>query len=105
MKPRLTKPSAEEDQAIDAGMAQDPDTFEIDANDFKALRPAQQAHPQLVEAYRKRQGERGPQKAPIKARVTIRLDAEVAAFFKEAGEGWQTRLNQVLKDYVRDQQR
>lgn len=44
---------------------------------------------------------RGPQKAPVKARVTMRLDQEVIDFYKASGAGWQTRLNDDLIDVVR----
>jgi uncharacterized protein (DUF4415 family) len=36
-----------------------------------------------------------------KASIAIRLDPEVLEFFKGTGLGWQTRINQVLLDYVR----
>lgn len=36
-----------------------------------------------------------------KVATTIRLDADVLAIFKAGGKGWQTRINQVLRDYVR----
>ncbi|TDR71638.1 BrnA antitoxin family protein [Paludibacterium purpuratum] len=77
-------PSIEEDAAIDAGIAADPDTFEASAADFKAMKPM-----------------RGRPKAQSTKRpVTIRLDAEVVDAFQLGGEGWQTRINEVLKDYV-----
>ncbi len=43
---------------------------------------------------------RGPQKAPKKEQVTIRLSPEVVEHFKSGGKGWQTRINQVLQEYV-----
>lgn len=36
--------------------------------------------------------------------VTIRLDAEVVDYFRAAGPGYQSRINAVLKNYVRVQQ-
>lgn len=53
----------------------------------------------------RRQGERGPQKAPVKERVTLRLSAEVVDYFKAGGSGWQTRLDQALREYVQEHQR
>ncbi|WP_341521109.1 BrnA antitoxin family protein [Pseudomonas sp. G.S.17] len=53
----------------------------------------------------RRQGERGPQKAPITERVTLRLSPDVVDYFKAGGSGWQTRANQALKDYIHEHQR
>ena len=35
-----------------------------------------------------------------KIAISIRLSAEVLNFFKEDGRGWQTRIGNVLQDYV-----
>ncbi|MFN8442699.1 MAG: BrnA antitoxin family protein [Caldilineaceae bacterium] len=42
---------------------------------------------------------------PVKQQITLRLDADVIAWFKEQsenenGRGYQTRINQVLREYV-----
>lgn len=37
-----------------------------------------------------------------KERVTLRLDEEVLDYFREAGRGYQTRINAVLRAYVRE---
>src|SRR5437879_6374616 len=37
---------------------------------------------------------------PIKKAVTIRLDADVLHWFQSQGEGYQTRVNQALREYV-----
>lgn len=42
---------------------------------------------------------------PIKQAVTMRLDADVLAWFKEQGPGYQTRINQLLRQYMQAQQR
>jgi uncharacterized protein (DUF4415 family) len=41
---------------------------------------------------------RGPQKAPTKVLTTIRLDADVLAFFRAQGRGYQTRINEALRN-------
>lgn len=43
---------------------------------------------------------------PVKKPVTLRLDADVVAWFKEhaAGRGYQTEINRVLRRYVADAQ-
>lgn len=40
---------------------------------------------------------RGPQKAPTKVLTSLRLDADVLAYFKALGPRYQTRINQVLR--------
>jgi len=53
--------------------------------------------PKVFEQYRR---PRGPQKAPTKVSTTIRLDADVIEHFKKGGDGWQPRINGVLKRHV-----
>ena len=43
---------------------------------------------------------RGPQRAPTKVLTTVRLDADVIAFFKAQGRGYQTRINEELRKVV-----
>lgn len=40
---------------------------------------------------------RGPQRSPTKVLTTIRLDADVIAFFRAQGTGYQSRINDALK--------
>src|SRR3970040_2441011 len=40
---------------------------------------------------------RGPQKTPTKVLTTIRLDADVIAFFRAQGAGYQSRINDALR--------
>ena len=47
----------------------------------------------------KRAGGRPRLNKPKKS-TTIRLNAEVLDFFKAHGKGWQTKINDVLQDYV-----
>ncbi len=44
---------------------------------------------------------RGPQKAPPKVSTTIRLSPDVVQAFRAAGDGWQTRIDAALKDWLR----
>jgi len=41
---------------------------------------------------------------PVKQAVTIRLDADVLEWFKGQGAGYQTRINQLLRQYMQAQQ-
>ena len=45
---------------------------------------------------------------PIKQQLTLRLDADVLAWFKShttADEGYQTRINRTLREYVEGQEK
>ena len=53
---------------------------------------------------KKRQGQRGPQQKPTKQAVTVRYNAEVIAYFKATGDGWQTRMNDALREWVAEHQ-
>ena len=98
-------PTAEEDARINAGIAADLDNPELDDAWFARARPAREVlPPQVYEelvALRRNRGERGPQKAPTKVATTIRLSPEVSAAFRATGAGWQTRIDDALKDWLR----
>lgn len=72
------------------------DLSEVDPSLFKP------AHEVLPESLRRKLGVRGPQKEPIKERITIRLSPEVVAAFKATGAGWQTRIDEALKTYLKE---
>lgn len=52
-----------------------------------------------VAAYRKQRGR--PAGSGIKEQVAIRFDRDVVTAFRMAGPGWQTRMNDALKDWLR----
>lgn len=39
----------------------------------------------------------------LKQIVTIRLDVDMLNWFKSAGPGYQTRINQILRDHMDEQ--
>ena len=43
---------------------------------------------------------RGPQKAPTKTLVSLRLSGDVIEKFKAGGPGWQTRIDAALRKAV-----
>jgi uncharacterized protein (DUF4415 family) len=61
--------------------------------------------PEIVEAFEKARGQRGVQKAPVKERVGLRLDRAVVDHFRATGHGWQSRINAVLAEHVRNHSR
>ena len=48
---------------------------------------------------------RGPQKAPRKVPVSIRLSPIVVTHFKDQGPGWQARIDAVLTKIVKKEKR
>lgn len=73
------------------------DSPELTAEDFAKMRPATEVlPPELKRAI----GERGPGKKPAKVAVSLRLDRDVVARFKKTGDGWQSRINAVLKEHA-----
>jgi uncharacterized protein (DUF4415 family) len=86
LKTGTVLPTEAEDARIREGIAADPDTYEV-------TNPAEWAEMQPVQ--------RGRPKAEVtKERISVRLSPEVTAYFKATGKGWQTRMDQVLRDYV-----
>ncbi|WP_336622280.1 BrnA antitoxin family protein [Rhizobium sp. S152] len=52
--------------------------------------------PELGAVLEKARGKRGPQKAPVKERIGLRLDKDVVDYFRSMGPGWQGRINDAL---------
>jgi hypothetical protein len=51
-------------------------------------------------AEKRKPGQRGPQVAPTKQLVSVRYSPEVLAYFKASGAGWQSRMDDALKQWV-----
>ena len=51
-------------------------------------------------AERRKRGQRGPQQTPTKQLVSVRYSPEVLEYFKATGTGWQTRMNDALREWV-----
>lgn len=90
------------DEDLAQGIVADPDAApDLGAEDFARLRPASEVVPEIVEAYRR---SRGPQKARTKVPVSIRLNPDVVDYFRTQGQGWQSRINEILEEYVTSRQ-
>ena len=76
-------PTVAEDANIRAGIAQDTDTFELNDAEMKRLHPVGR-----------------PRAEVTKERITVRFSPEVTAYFRSLGTGWQTRMDEALRDYV-----
>jgi uncharacterized protein (DUF4415 family) len=76
-----------------APIAHDPTTDPYDPNDEAAVN----AFFDKTAPMRRR----GPQKAPTKRVVTMRLSPDVVDTFRATGDGWQTRIDNALKDWLK----
>lgn len=70
---------------------------ELQTEDLKKFRPATEV---LPDSLQRKLGVRGPQRAPTKERITIRLSQDVVQRFRATGEGWQTRVDAALRDWL-----
>ncbi len=44
---------------------------------------------------------RGPQRAPRKVPVSIRLSPDVVEAFRSTGAGWQARVDAILREHIK----
>jgi len=79
----------------------EPEDGPYDPNDAEAAR-AWLAQADLIRGGKVvRRGRRGPQKAPTKKLVSLRLSPEVIDHFKATGPGWQTRIDSTLMESIK----
>ncbi len=78
----------------------DVDSPELTAADFRKMKPAAEFLPPAVfkTLAARQRGERGPQKAPTKVPTKLRIDPDVLEAYKATGRGWQTRMNEALRE-------
>ena len=76
---------------------------ELKRADIRNMRSASEILPaDLLAILPKRKvGQRGPQKKPAKVSVTLRYSPEVVNYFKSTGTGWQIRINEALKEWIK----
>ncbi|BBP01928.1 BrnA antitoxin family protein [Sulfuriferula nivalis] len=72
---------------------------ELTAEDMAKFKPAAEVLPLSL---RNKLGVRGSQKAPTKERITIRLSRDVVEQFRESGDGWQTRVDSALREWLKN---
>jgi uncharacterized protein (DUF4415 family) len=80
-------PTAEEDKAITAAARSDPDAQPLTPKQLKSMVP--------LRTLRGR-----PKSDNKKLLVSVRYSPEVVAYFKSTGEGWQSRMDEALREYV-----
>lgn len=81
---------------VQAMIASDPDAPEATDEQLAQARPFSEAFPALAEKMGKNLGGRPKAEHP-KVAVSLRLDPEVLSRFKAKGPGWQTRINEALR--------
>jgi uncharacterized protein (DUF4415 family) len=74
------------------------DNPELTRADFEKARPFSEVFPDLSASIRRG---RGPNKAPTKKLVSLRLSREVIEHFKSTGVGWQSRIDETLRKAVK----
>ena len=82
----LILPTLAENAAITAAAMSDPDAMPFTDAEWAQVKP-------LVRRGR-------PLGSGTKTQITLRLDVDVVDKFKASGDGWQTRINDVLKSWV-----
>ncbi|MBF0398512.1 MAG: BrnA antitoxin family protein [Desulfobacterales bacterium] len=75
---------------------------ELTREDIKEFRSAGEVLPESLFAIlpNRKVGQRGTQKAAIKKSVTVRYSLEVLNYFRSTGRGWQTRMDEALKEWI-----
>jgi uncharacterized protein (DUF4415 family) len=86
-RPVVVMPTAKEDKALTAAAKSDPDAQPLTPKQLKAMIP--------MRALRGR-----PKSKRKKLLVSVRYSPDVVAYFKSTGEGWQSRMDSVLRQYV-----
>jgi uncharacterized protein (DUF4415 family) len=88
----IAMPTVEEDKAITAAAKADPDAQPLTPKQLQAMVP--------MKVMRGR-----PKSENKKQLLSVRYSPEVVTFFKSTGEGWQSRMDWVLQQYVARQSR
>lgn len=86
-RPAIAMPTVEEDKAITVAAKADPDAQPLTPSQLKSMVP--------LRALRGR-----PKSENKKLLVSVRYSREVVTYFKSTGEGWQSRMDSVLREYV-----
>lgn len=83
----IKMPTSREDKAITAAAKRDPDAQPLTSKQLKAMIP--------LRLMRGR-----PKSESPKQLVSVRYSPEVLAYFRSTGEGWQSRMDGVLRQYL-----
>jgi len=86
----------EEDKAITEAALTDPDARPVHEERLARMSPASAAD--AADIKRRLRGR--PRVQSPKHLVSLRLDPDVVARFRATGPGWQSRINQVLREHL-----
>ena len=90
-----------EETAINAGIARDPDTWELTEEDFARMRPASEVIPEIVEARKQGRIKLPDDYEPIlrkEERIGVWIEADLVEHYKaKYPEDWRNRLNDALR--------
>ena len=84
----VAMPTANEDKAITAAARNDPNAMPLTPKQLKSMVP--------LRTLRGR-----PKSGNRKLLVSVRYSPEVVSYFKSTGEGWQSRMDEALREYVK----
>jgi uncharacterized protein (DUF4415 family) len=86
LKPGTIIPTPQEDARIQTGIDADPDAYSLSDEEWEKVKPIARI---------------GRPKAEVtKERITIRLSRDVVTQFRATGEGWQTRMDSALRQFI-----
>ncbi len=85
MSKKLIRPTDIEEAQINEAALADPDNLPLTDNELQQFRRAPGR----------------PQGSGTKEQVTLRIDAEILEQFRATGNGWQTRINDALRDWMK----
>lgn len=81
-------PTPQEDAEITAAVRLDADAAPLTEAQWQAAKPLARVG-------------RPPSARPLKVPTTIRFDADVLAALKASGKGWQTRVNEAMREWIK----
>jgi uncharacterized protein (DUF4415 family) len=91
-------PDEIEESAIERGIDADSDAREWTDADFATAKTANALPPAVLEALARGRGR--PRSETPKVFTGIRFDPDVLASFRATGKGWQTRINDALREWL-----
>ncbi|WNJ92390.1 BrnA antitoxin family protein [Bosea sp. 685] len=74
------------------------DSPELTDEELAGLRPMKEALPDFYAAIQEEIRKRGP--ARTKEAISIRLDIDLVEKLRASGPGWQSRVNEALRDWL-----